>query len=372
MKINVAEAGTIGTLYDLYEQLGTVRAVKGEADRRKLRNRVRTSASGRVTGGGIFDRGQIHHILTNPIYAGRIRHKGNVHEGQHEAIIDPDRWERVQETLQASAARSRTKATAKRKSLLCGKLFDETGDRLTPSHSKSRRGARLRYYISHRLVAESGTSHPGAWRLPAEELERKIAEAIRSVLSDTTFAARLVPGASSDAIAKQVDVLTSTAEGGERCALLELLDRVDIAPGALQLRLDSATLADLIDVDKEDMNEHCLVHSVPFQLRKRGVETKIILNDTSAGTDETLIRNVAKAHVWFERIIAGETFQEIATSDRTSKRRIQQLIGLAFLAPNIVRDVLDGNQPLGFTSEWCLRHHLPSDWTAQRDLLATL
>ncbi len=56
----------------------------------------------------------------------------------------------------------------------------------------------------------------------------------------------------------------------------------------------------------------------------------------------------------------------------TSKRRVQQVIGLAFLAPDIVRDVLDGKQPLGFTSEWCLRHDLPSDWAAQRQLLATL
>jgi site-specific DNA recombinase len=42
------------------------------------------------------------------------------------------------------------------------------------------------------------------------------------------------------------------------------------------------------------------------------------------------------------------------------------MIDLAFLAPDIVRDVLDGNQPIGFTSDWCLRHALPSDWDEQR------
>ena len=48
------------------------------------------------------------------------------------------------------------------------------------------------------------------------------------------------------------------------------------------------------------------------------------------------------------------------------------MIDLAFLAPDIVSDVLDGKQPIGFTSEWCLRHELPSDWTEQRAIIAAL
>lgn len=104
----------------------------------------------------------------------------------------------------------------------------------------------------------------------------------------------------------------------------------------------------------------------------RDVETKILFNDVPSGTDGTLIHNIAKAHTWFERAKAGETGSEIAVNEATSKRRIQQLVGLAFLAPDIARDFLEGREPIGFTSEWCLRHDLPSDWTEQRRLLATL
>ena len=85
-----------------------------------------------------------------------------------------------------------------------------------------------------------------------------------------------------------------------------------------------------------------------------------------------MIRNIAKAHRWFEQLLAGRTFAEVAESQGTSDRRIQQIIDLAFLAPDIVRDVLDGKQPLGFTSEWCAHNTLPSDWTEQRQRLATL
>ncbi|WP_461496350.1 recombinase family protein, partial [Pyruvatibacter sp.] len=156
LTINSNEAPTIRTLYDLYEQYGTVREVKGQADLLGLKSRQRRGSDGSVTGGNPFDRGHIHHILTNPIYAGRIRHREKVFDGQHLAIIDPARWDCIQRQLQDGAAKGRARKTAKQRSLLCGKVFDETGDRLTPSHTKTRKGARLRYYVSHRLIKHSG------------------------------------------------------------------------------------------------------------------------------------------------------------------------------------------------------------------------
>lgn len=372
LKINAAEAETIRTLYDLYERLGTVRAVREEAERLDLRSRRRTSAAGQVTGGGVFDRGHIHHILTNPIYAGRIRHRDKVYEGAHPSVIDPDRWDRVQDMLQSDAARSRKKTRTRRTSLLCGRLFDETGDRLSPSHSKTKAGARVRYYISHRLVAHSGKPHHDAWRLPAEELERKVANLIRSILTEPGGATKLVPGASADAIGRYAASLAVLATDGDWASLLRLVERIDIAPGRLRLGLDPVALAAAVSVESDDLDDTFLTRSFPFQLRKRGVETKIILADAAPEIDDTLIRNIAKAHAWFERIKGGETFSDIAYTEGTSKRRIQHLIGLAFLAPDIVQDVLHGKQPLGFTSEWCKSHSLPTDWHEQRQLLATL
>ncbi|KRS12717.1 resolvase [Roseovarius atlanticus] len=372
LKINEAEAATIRTLYDLYERLGTVRAVKDKADRLGFRSRRRTTTSGQVTGGNPIDRGHIHHILTNPIYAGRIRHRDKVFEGAHPAIVEPASWDKVQLRLQAGAARSRRSSTANRKSRLCGKLFDDTGDRLTPSHSKTRKGVRLRYYISHRLVAQAGEAHSDAWRLPAEDLESKVAKLVQMMLAEHGFSTKLVRGASADAIGRQAATLAAHAAGADPATLLGLVGRIDIMPGQLDLRLGAGTLAELLGIDPDDLDRTNLDRSFPFQLRKRGVETKIVLNDAPTGTDDTLIRNIAKAHAWFERIKEGETVSEIAANEATSKRRIQQLVGLAFLAPDIVRDTLEGRQPLGFTSEWCLRHDLPSDWAEQRQLLATL
>ena len=63
-------------------------------------------------GGHHFGRGHIHQILTNPLYAGRIRHKSKVYDGQHPAIIDEEIWNKVQANLETQAGRNRLKLNA--------------------------------------------------------------------------------------------------------------------------------------------------------------------------------------------------------------------------------------------------------------------
>ena len=149
LKIRGSDAQIIRTIYDLYRRHRNIRMVKSEADKLGLKTAIRTLSSGRLKGGTRFSFGHIYHILTNPIYAGRIRHKANIYPGQHPAIIEPDAWDAIQEKLQAGAVMSRSGIgrnsddSKKSVSLLTGKIFDQTGDRLTPSHTKTAKGRRL-------------------------------------------------------------------------------------------------------------------------------------------------------------------------------------------------------------------------------------
>jgi len=372
LKINDSEAGTIRTLYALYEQHGTIREVKEKADKLSLRTRRRILSSGKTRGGGAFDRGHIHHILTNPVYAGRIRHRDKVHDGQHDPIIAPDRWDAIQLRLQGKASRIRLRKTPRRVSLLCGKLFDETGDRLTPSHSRTKKGTRLRYYVSHRLIARSGEENLDGWRLPADQIEAQVSELTRRHLDKPAFAGCLCAQPDASEIARVRSKLTDLTLQSDRKDILPLVDRIEIAPGKIMLKLDPKAVAERLEIDADALDANALQIEAPFQLRKRGVETKIILAETPDNKDEVLIRNIALAHHWLERIKAGETFGDIARTDDISKRRVQHMIDLAFLAPDIIRDILAGKQPLGFTSDWCKARTLPSDWHDQRALLATL
>ena len=371
LSINEAEAATVRNLYELYEAHQTVRAVKEQADRLRLRTKCRKSSSGSISGGVPFSRGHIHQILTNPLYAGHIRHRKAIHNGQHPALIDPVRWEQVQVMLMEGATKERHARSQTQSSSLCGKLFDETGDRLTPSHSKTKAGKRLRYYVSYRLIAKSGEGRDG-WRLSAVELETQVAALVRKHVSGASFVSSLMQDASADSIGRAKTRLADWLHASELKPLLRIIKMITIEPGRLAVQLDGDAIAHLLDIETEGLKDDMLSIASVFQLRKRGVETKLVFADQPTGRDETLIRNIAKAHVWFEKIKIGQTFDQIAKTEQISKRRIQQMIELAFLAPDIIRNVLDGNQSVGFTSDWCLRHALPSDWSAQRELISTL
>jgi len=372
LTIHEDEANTVRTIFELYEQYGTVRAVKAETDRLNLRSRLRQTSKGKSSGGKPFERGHLYHILTNPIYAGRVRHKTLSYDGQHDAIIDPARWDRVQDQLQQSAAKGRSSCTSRNPSHLCGKLFDETGDRLTPSHTKTRRGVRIRYYVSHRLVKRSGEANLDGWRLPAEELETKIAHLACQHLLSTALLNALIPLESTSEFARCRTELQTKVDDGTMASVLSLIARVEIEPGKLTIHLDVGALDEMLNLDRDQVPEDVLAFAAPFQLRKRGVESKLIIEGTPTALDQTLIRNVAMAHQWFEEVKAGKSFTQVAEAHDTSTRRVQQVIDLAFLAPDIVRDILEGTQPLGLKSDWCNRHRLPSDWAAQRALIATL
>jgi hypothetical protein len=125
--------------------------VQEAAGRLQLRSKLRRAPDCNLRGGKIMSRGQPHHILTNPIYAGRIRHKRQVFDGQHPAIIDPERWDALQARLTGKASKSRNTKQHHDPSLLAGKIIDEVGERLTPSHAQKGK-KRYRYYISQRLV----------------------------------------------------------------------------------------------------------------------------------------------------------------------------------------------------------------------------
>ncbi|MEL6433555.1 MAG: recombinase family protein [Pseudomonadota bacterium] len=94
-----AEAEKIQNIYALYQAHGALNVVVTEAAKIGLRSRKRQAKNCGWCAGKIMARGHIHHILTSPINAGRIPHKGKTYEGQHPAIVGPERWDAVQEQL---------------------------------------------------------------------------------------------------------------------------------------------------------------------------------------------------------------------------------------------------------------------------------
>jgi DNA invertase Pin-like site-specific DNA recombinase len=377
--VNRPEAEVVVTLFELYDQLGCLRRVEDEADRLGIRSKLHVFASGKTRGAARLTRGMIHHLLTNRIYLGQIRHKDKIWPGQHTAIVSQDIWDRVQAKLQVGSARKRGASTASdgdarsdTSSPLVGKIRDETGDRLTPSHT-ARHGRRLRYYVSNRLLTgKTGTDQAcqdtSGWRLPAQAFE----QAVASVIANHLDAAAANQGvlAEPDAvtavrIAASVTALAARLRQEDKATLRAILSTGQIGNGVIKIALDPAALATAIGVLPEAMHPEASRLTAPFALRRRGMETKIIAGAQVPATDPTLVRMLSKANRWMQALQDGTALIEIARRDGHAESYVSARIPLAFLSPRIQAAILDGTQPRHLSVEHILRVGIPFDWSEQ-------
>jgi DNA invertase Pin-like site-specific DNA recombinase len=372
--INSEEAETVRTIFTLYNDLGCLNAVMRRASEMGLRSKLHRFGSGRVQGGNPFSRGQIYALLRNPIYIGKIRHKTRVWDGLHEPITEEALWDRVQTKLQAAGARPRgrkgpaDRPGTTRAAPLMGKLRDDTGDRLTPTHTR-RHGRQIRYYASNRLI--SGGTDPHGLRLPAQSLERAVAGTIASHLVALARNHRICAEADlqrGNAVRDRVRRLADRLTDGTPDLLAALLGEGCIGKHRIVLKLQATALADTLELEPEVIDPSALTIEAPFALRRRGMEGKIVVGDRVPKPDRTLLRALSQAHSWVADLRGGKPLGEIAAATRHSESYIRTRAQLAYLAPAIQSAILEGRQPADLTLERIIRKLVPLDWDAQARL----
>jgi site-specific DNA recombinase len=375
--INADEAATVREIFRCYLELGNVRLLKAELDQRKLWSKIRIASNGTRLGGQSFYRGALYTVLRNPIYIGQIRHKGICHPGMHEAIIERDTWEKVQTLLSAHRGRAMPRALKSEPSPLAGKLFDEQGQRLTPSHAV--KGARrYRYYVSHKLIEGKVDQAHRGWRLPAAEIEGMVAAGARQLLDDQT--AILDATQNAELVSNQIPEAMRSArewksrlESDAECmsALALLVDRVDLSPDGFRLALK---LPPHLGETTDATIQTCIAVSrfIPMQIKRRGVELRLVFNRDRGKTrkaDPALLKAIARAHRWFDDLVSGRvrSMAEIGKREGVPKNYVSWLIRLAFLAPEIVEAIIQGNHPPDLTAQTLItrRVDLPLEWQAQ-------
>ncbi len=379
--INPSEAKTVRYIFQRYYELGSVRLLKDELDRTGVRSKLRVAKNGSRSGSHSFSRGALYTLLGNPIYIGEVRHKGTRHPGQHQPIVERAEWDKTDELLRAHATRARGKATKSMSSPLVGKLFDESGGGLTPSHAvKSKR--RYRYYVSRSLIAGTANDSENGWRLPAAEIERSVATAAATVLDDRAAILADIEQSGSDTsqIKSILDAasawstrLRSEAEAAQ--ALELLISRVELRPDGIRLsmNLPIGPSEKLAGSRPTGLN---LTRLIPMQMRRRGIEMKFVVNGDSKAslrTDPALLKMIARAHCWFDDLASGRasSMVEIGKREKVGKRYVSRIIRLAFLAPDIVEQIVKGCQPPDLTAQSLQKDHtqLPLSWESQHRAL---
>ncbi|MGA7869638.1 MAG: recombinase family protein [Candidatus Binatus sp.] len=378
--IDEREAETVRYIFRRYQELGCVRLLKEELDRRGVVSKRRTSKTGIESGGHSFSRGALYALLSNPIYIGEIRHKNLRHPGQHHAIVDRAVWNRTQQQLQERRVRTKSHDAGFEKSPLIGRLVDENDHGLTPSHA--RKGERkYRYYVSHTIAAQGAIPAHLGWRLPARELEGRVAAAIREMLDDESSVLEAAQNTTHDSgrIERVLHAARSwsrllQSEAEQTSALAALVDRVELKSDGIRVSI-KLPIAGAEKSGAQLSDQIAIARSFPMQLKRRGVELRLIVGDhnrSAAIVDLSLLKAVARAHRWFDEISTGKarSLAAIAAREGLSVRYVGRLIRLAFLAPDIVESIVEGRQPTTLSAEALTRRiELPLSWCAQRTAL---
>lgn len=366
LKIIEAEAETVRTIFRLYAELGCLRKVQLEAERLGLKTKKRESRNPKLCGGVTPSRGRIHQILRNPIYAGKIRHKEKVYDGQHPAIVDAGLFEAVQEKIAFASDRPTNMKDPASRSLLVSRLWDGEGNRMIPSHTK-RKKKRYRYYVSAPLIEKSGEQGIEGSRLPAVALEKAVGNALADHLT-TGFRHGLV---ASMAGAADVHRLSNTLRALAESKLeerLQLIRSVTVKPGEISLSLCAERLGEALQIEPDLLADEMLVCRAPYTLRRRGVETKLILGQRKPEPDARMQRTLARAIQWLDELRNGTSLDKLAEREKLSPRFLRSRLQMAFLSPAIMKAIVDGTQPVHLSTHSFTSSEIPMDWDEQARL----
>jgi DNA invertase Pin-like site-specific DNA recombinase len=371
--VNPDEALSVRRIFECYLELGSVRLLKRELDRRGTTSKIKVSKSGEASGGKAFSRGALYHLLSNPIYIGEIPHKNERHPGQHEAIISQELWAEVQQQLKSGAARKgEGRKTVAAPSPLAGKLFADGEPLHVQGAAKGQK--RYRYYVSRSLVKAESKDAQRGWRLPASEIEQTVARGAREMFSDRA-AITLALEESGNESASLVFVLRSAAFQVER------LDSENERPAALaEISNDgillSIRLPLLLEDEKSDRSPGQLILTklVPLRLRSRGIEMRMVVDGDRGDSriDLPVLKAVARARRWSLDLIAGriKSLGDLARQEKVDGRSLRRLIQLGFLSPRIVEAMVEGRQPPELSVVALTRRiKLPTRWGGQEQVL---
>jgi site-specific DNA recombinase len=342
------EAETARLIFRRYRELGSIRALAEDLDRQGIRTRRQNLSFGKTRGGIRFGVGTLGYLLRNRLYVGEVAYRGKIYRGEHPPILDRALFEAVQAKL-AAGTHSRLLKIKASPAILAGRIFDDRGNRMTPTHT-NKNGARYRYYVSH-AVLQNRKDGNGVPRVSAPEIERAVTDAVRGHLEASKSA-------------------KSPPPTDDRILIEQFVDQVVVKPHKIDIHLgDHRTPRSTRNEGKSSSAEirNVVVIAVP---RHAQTGTKGILYPPQSATpmnadkQDSLLTAIAKARAWIEDLVAGKaSLDEIAKREGKVERHIRLLAPLAFASPTLISRISDG--ALTSATITGLAKRMPYSWNEQ-------
>jgi site-specific DNA recombinase len=337
------EATRVRTIFQRYLELGSMGRLLADLEQLGIVTKVRHLSNGRTVGGIPFTRGPLAYLLRNRFYIGEVDFKGEICPAEHPPALDRDLFEAVQRKL-AEQRNGYRAVRASAVALLTGRIFDDRGNRMSPSHS-SKGAARHRYYVSSALIQGRPQAAGSVARVPAVKVEAVIVDAVRRHIGPDA------PGDDTEMISTYVQ-------------------RIEVRRTEIAISLGSE------DLDSEEKTVDPPVLTVPWSKTPYRRHRDVLVPEGASQTDARPIRSdtrvklvtaIARGRQWLSEIQTGAaTIEGIAKRDACSKRHIHMTISLAFLAPSLVKAAVERRLPHGVgvarlfdaPVEWSRQHHM--------------
>jgi site-specific DNA recombinase len=337
-KLEVApeDAELVKKIFADYLTVGSVAKLGAKLNAEDQRPKPRQLANGGIVQAACYRVGPLAHLLKNRFYIGEVVYRGEVHKGEHEPILDRDLFEAVQAKLKEQAI-ERKLARRQSPHLLTGKIFDDRGNPMSPTHA-NKKGVRYRYYTSQALLQGRREDAGCVARASAADVEKLVIEALKAGYGINSSAC------DRDLIEGHLD----------RAILCNDHVAVKILP------FDGSDPASLVPNTIE----------VPFASTappRKGIAHNPTGGGSLAEADRiALLSAIARARAWVDAILKDSAidFAIIAKRENLAERHVRFLAPLAFLSPRIIVAIAEGRAP-GNLNVSKLARTLPRSWIDQ-------
>jgi DNA invertase Pin-like site-specific DNA recombinase len=378
IKVVEREAKIVRYIFQRYLELGSINALLGDLRGNGFRTKRRQLSTGKMIGDIPFRRGTLAYLLRNRFYIGEVCYRNENLAGEQEPILDRKLFEAVQTKLDHQRI-TRTTARSISHALLSGRIFDDRGNRMTPT-SKLKKGTRYRYYISAALSQGTPDQAGGISRAPAELIERLVYDAVsKQVGRSQPNKSNFTSGSNQGSRTSEADSNSDTADN-MRLFLQNQVSRVDVLASTIKIRLAGMRP----DYSKPDQSRALatkpIVLSIPWTKPPSKVARQLIpptgssrryvnMRPMRAETRAKLVQAIATGRRFVENLIEGAAFsiEEIARRERCSARQVNLLISLAFLSSKLVSAAIEGRLPRGIGI--ANLRNLPPEWSKQHRML---
>ncbi len=342
LEIDEPNAKIINQIFDDYLDLKTVPTLQNHLKENQVYTRT----------GKVFTKGHLYKILSNKTYIGKIVHKKEVYDGQHEPIITLEIFDEAQKILQTNSIERKNATNAKSGSLLAKKLFDDKGNYMSPSHS-NKKGKRYRYYISQAQLQNRKQDLGAVSKVSAPEIEKCIKAEITAYIQNKENIREYFKDI---AVAEQKIILNNIEKKELDTAFIRhILFKATISKDKITIVLYKTRIKNAIEYltygthlpEENDDNIQELI-TIQKRIRISGVTSQnskmIIGENTNPAPNMTLINAIVQSFHYHKLM-----FDDKLTSKQKASTHIFRLMQLRFLPKETIASIINGTQPPDLT-----------------------